>query len=146
MFQWSEYSLHASSPLAGKGPDIWCLNLPPGRSCVPLTRGLRIPWRILCGYLRVSRDSAGKEPRCWSGPEGTCAPAQAGLSASLVSAVTSPTQLDWSRRCVPLTRGLKIPWRVLWGPCMCPETLCPRCLGAGADWKGLVTLVRPGFL
>jgi hypothetical protein len=35
-----------------------------GRRCVPLTRGLRIPWGILCGPLRVSGDSAGKAPRC----------------------------------------------------------------------------------
>jgi hypothetical protein len=41
-----------------------------GRHCVPLTRGLRIPWRILCGPLRVSGDSAGKAPQCSSGPEG----------------------------------------------------------------------------
>ena len=43
-----------------------------GRRCVPLTSGLRIPWGILCGSLRVSRDSPGQEPRCCSGPEGTC--------------------------------------------------------------------------
>jgi hypothetical protein len=41
-----------------------------GRRCVPLTRGLRILWGILCGPLRVSGDSAGKAPRCSSGPEG----------------------------------------------------------------------------
>ena len=34
-------------------------------SDVPLTRGFKIPWRILWGSLRVSGDSAGKEPRCW---------------------------------------------------------------------------------
>jgi hypothetical protein len=96
-------------------PDIWCLNLPPGRSCVPLTRGLRIPWGILCGSLWVSGDSAGKAPQCWSGPEGTCAPAQAGLSASLVNAVSGPVRLDWSRCCVPLTRGLRILWGILCG-------------------------------
>ena len=56
-----------------------------GRRCVPLTRGLRILWGILCGSLRVSGDSAGKAPRCLSGPEGTCAPGQAGSSASLVT-------------------------------------------------------------
>jgi hypothetical protein len=44
------------------------------RTCllVPLTRGLRIPWGILCGSLRVSGDSVGKAPRYWSGPEGSC--------------------------------------------------------------------------
>jgi hypothetical protein len=52
--------------LQGRCPDIWCSNLPPGRSCVPLTRGLRITWRILCGPLRVWGDSAGKVPRCSS--------------------------------------------------------------------------------
>ena len=42
------------------------------KRCVPLTRGLKIPWGILCGSLRVSGDSEGKEHRCWSGPEGFC--------------------------------------------------------------------------
>jgi hypothetical protein len=49
--------------LQGRYPDIWCSNRIPGRSCVPLTRGLRIPWGILCGPLRVSGNSAGKEAR-----------------------------------------------------------------------------------
>jgi hypothetical protein len=56
--------------MQGRCPDIWCSNLPPGRSCVPLARGLKIPWGILCGSLRVSGDSSGKEPWCWSGLEG----------------------------------------------------------------------------
>ena len=101
--------------LQGWCPDIWCLNLSPGRSCVLPTRGLRIPWRILCGSLWVSGDSVGKAPRCWSGPEGTCAPDQAELSASLVNEVSGPTGLYWSRRCVPLTRGLRIQWGILCG-------------------------------
>jgi hypothetical protein len=62
--------------------------------------------------LGVSGNSARKEPQYWSGPEGTCAPDQAGLSASLVNAVSGPAQLDWSR----LTRGLRIPWGILCGP------------------------------
>ena len=66
--------------------------------------------------LGVSRNSTGKEPWCWSGPEGTCAPDQARLSASLVNAVSGPVRLDWSRSCVPLTRGLRIPWGILCGP------------------------------
>ena len=64
--------------------------------------------------LGVSRNSAHKELHCWSEPEGTCAPDQAGLSASLINAVSGPVRLDWSRCCVPLTRSLKIAWRVLW--------------------------------
>jgi hypothetical protein len=64
------------------------------RHCVLLTRGLRIPWGILCGSLRVSRDSLGQEPLCCSEPEGTCAPDQDGLSASLIKAVSGPAGLD----------------------------------------------------
>jgi hypothetical protein len=86
----------------------------------------------------VSADSACKEPRCWCGLEGTCDPDQAGFSASLINAVSGPVLLDWSRCCVPLTRGLKILWRVLWGPCWCPETMRARNPGAGMDRKGLV--------
>jgi hypothetical protein len=37
-----------------------------GWRCVPLTRGLRIPWGILCGPLRVSGNSAGKIARSLS--------------------------------------------------------------------------------
>jgi hypothetical protein len=96
-------------------PDTWCSNLPPGRGFVPLTRGLRILWVILCGSLRVSGDSVGKAPQCWSGLEGTCAPVQARLSASLVNAVSGPTQLNRIRSGVPLTRGLRIPWGFLCG-------------------------------
>ena len=64
--------------------------------------------------LWVSVDSKPKVPLCWRGPEGTCAPDQARFSASLINAVSGPARLDWSSSCVPLTRGLKIPWRVLW--------------------------------
>jgi hypothetical protein len=38
----------------------------------------------------VSGNSTRKEPWCWSVLEGTCAPDQAGLSASLVNAVSGP--------------------------------------------------------
>jgi hypothetical protein len=69
----------------------------------------------LCGSLRVSRDSAGNARWCWSGPEGTCAPVQAGLSASLVNAISGPPRMNRSRCCVALTRGLRIPWGILCG-------------------------------
>jgi hypothetical protein len=65
--------------------------------------------------LVVSRNSAHKEVRCWSEPEGICAPDQAGLSAFLINAVSGSMRLDWSRSCVPLTRGLRIPWGILCG-------------------------------
>ena len=65
--------------------------------------------------LGIPRNSAHKELRCWYGLEGNCDPDQAGISASLIKAVSGPPWLDWSRWCVPLTRGLKIPWGILWG-------------------------------
>ena len=81
--------------------------------------------------LGVSRNSAHKELHCWSEPEGTCAPDQAGLSPSLINAVSGPERLDWSRHCVPLTRGLMIPWQVLWLAGVCQPTLRPSYPGAG---------------
>ena len=69
-----------------------------------------------CGRACRCRESLrARNPWCWCRLEGTCDPDQAGLSASLVNAVSGPAQLDWSRRCIPLTRGLKIPWRIPWG-------------------------------
>lgn len=85
--------------------------------------------------LQVFTDSAPKVPRCWRVQEGTCAPDQAGFSASLINVVSGPARLDWSSSCVPLTRGLKIPWRVLWVACRCPQIPCPSCPGAGGDRK-----------
>jgi hypothetical protein len=85
--------------------------------------------------LQVSTDSALKLPRCWRGTEGTCAPDQAGFSASLINAVSVPAGLDWSSSCVPLTRGLKIPWRVLWVACGCQQTPRPSYPSAGGDLK-----------
>jgi hypothetical protein len=107
----AQAGLSASLINAVSGPS----RLDWSRCCVPLTRGLRIPWGILCGSLCVSGDSEGKTPWCWNGPEGTCAPHQARLSASLINAVSGPSRLDWSRCCVPLTRGLRIPWGILCG-------------------------------
>jgi hypothetical protein len=81
--------------------------------------------------LRVSEDSMPKVPLCWHGLEGTCAPDQARFSASLINAVSGPVRLDWSRSCVLLTSGLKIPWQVLWVACGCQPTLRPSYPGAG---------------
>jgi hypothetical protein len=89
-----------------------------------------------CETLGVSADSVPKVCRFWRRPEGTCDPGQAVFSASLINAVSGPARLDWSSSCVPLTRGLKILWRVLCGPWGCLQTPRPRCIGAGADWKG----------
>jgi hypothetical protein len=108
-------------------PDIWCSNLPPGRSCDPLTEVLRS-----CGWSCVHFEGVCRlcaQSWCWCVPEGTCAPDQAGVSASLINAVSGPVRLDWSSSCVPITRGLKIPWRVLWVPCGCLPKL-PQC------WRG----------
>ena len=64
------------------------------------------------------------------GLEGACAPTQTGFSASLTKAVSSPAGLDWSRCCVPLTRSLKIAWRVLWVAGGCQLTVRPSYPGA----------------
>jgi hypothetical protein len=111
------------------------------RCCVPLTRRLRIPWRILCGYFRVSRDSLYQEPQCYSGLEGTCAPDQARLSASLVNAVLGHAGLDWNRHCVPLTRGLRIPWGILCGSLWVSRDSLGQELWCCRDRKGLVSLL-----
>jgi hypothetical protein len=105
-------------------------------SCVPLTRGLKIPWRVLWvawGCQLTLCPSYLVLP----GLEGTCVPDQAGFSPSLINAVSGPTQLDWSRCCVPLTRGLKIPWRVLWVACGCQRTPHPSYPGAGGTRRDL---------
>jgi hypothetical protein len=75
--------------------------------------------------LRVSPDSMTKVPLLWRGLEGTCAPDQAGFSASLITAVSGPVLLNWSSSSVPLTRGLKIPWWVLWVACVYQLFQCP---------------------
>ena len=85
--------------------------------------------------LRVSADSM---PKVLAGPEGTCAPDQAGFSASPINAVSGPSQLDWSRCCVPLTRGPKIPWWVLWVAGRCQPTQHPRYPGAGGTGRGFI--------
>ena len=85
--------------------------------------------------LRVSADSTPKVPLCWRGPEETCAPDQAGFSASLINAVSGPARLDWSSSCVPLTRFLKIPWRVLWVACRCQQIPRPSFPGTGGTGR-----------
>ena len=62
--------------------------------------------------LGVSRNSG---LHCWSKPQGTYALDQARLSASLINAVSGPICLDWSRRCVLLTRGFMVLWGILCG-------------------------------
>jgi hypothetical protein len=88
------------------------------------------------GTLGVSADSTPTVPGCWCRLEGTCDSGKAGFSASLINAVSGPDRLDWSSSCVPLTRGPKIPWRILWGPWGCSQSLCPGCVGDGTDQKG----------
>jgi hypothetical protein len=130
--------------LQGWCPDICCSNLPPGRSCVPLTRRLKIGGESCVDLGGVQKLSAQK-PRCWSGPEGTCVSYQAELSASLINAVSGPSKLDWSRLCVPLTRGLRIPSGILCGSLRVSGDSPGQEPGAAVDQKGLVPLIRPGY-
>ena len=84
---------------------------------IPILRILNIAWLVLWvsggSQPVVSRLCALATP-VLLGPKGACAPTQTGFSAFLTNAVLGPARLDWSRCCVPLTRSLKIAWRVLW--------------------------------
>ena len=80
---------------------------------IPILRILKIAWLVLWvsggsqPTVRPSYPGAARTER------GLC-PYSDRVFASLTNAVSSPTRLDWSRCCVPLTRSLKIAWRVLW--------------------------------
>ena len=90
-----------------------------------------------CGYLAVVSRLCALATLVLVGPEGACAPTQTGFSASLTNAVSSPTRLDWSRCCVPLTRSLKIPLWVLWVAGGCQPTLRPSYPCAAQTGRGL---------
>ena len=66
--------------------------------------------------LGLSSDSAQYVAQVLAQTRGTCDHCQASFSASLINAVSDPVRLDWSRGCVPFTRGLMILLRVFWGP------------------------------
>jgi hypothetical protein len=78
--------------------------------------------------------------QCWHLLEGTCDPGQAVFPASLMlSQVPSDwigTEVVFHSLVVLRSRGESS--RGTW---VCPPTLCPRWPGAGADWKGLVSLL-----
>jgi hypothetical protein len=117
---------------------IWCLNRTPGRSCVPLTRGLRIPWGILCGPLRVSGASAGKVPR------GLCP--RSGPGSPLPYLLQSQVPRDWIGADAvfhsPEVLGSRGESCV--GPCGCQASPLATYPGARVERKGLVPQVRPG--
>ena len=83
-----------------------------------------------CGYLVVVSRLCALATLVLLRPEGACAPTQTGFSAFLTNAVLGPARLDWSRCCVPLTRSLKIAWRVLWVAGGSQTTVCPSYPGA----------------
>jgi hypothetical protein len=83
-----------------------------------------------CGYLAVVSRLCTLATLVLLGLKGACAPTPTGFSASLTNAVSSPTRLDWSRCCVPLTRSLKIAWRVLWVAGGSQPTMRPSYPGA----------------
>jgi hypothetical protein len=84
--------------LQGRYLDIWCSNLPPGRGCVPLTRGLRIPWGILCGPFGCWETPLARHPGARVEWKGLVPQVRPGSSASLVTAVSGSARLDWGRR------------------------------------------------
>ena len=74
------------------------------------------------------------------------------LSAGKLSSCREGAQISGVRTCLLVDVVIHSP-EVLrsrggyfWLPCGCPETLRARNPGAGVDWKGLMTLIRPGFL
>ena len=89
-----------------------------------------------CGYLAVVSRLCALATLVLLGLEGACAPTPTGFSASLTNAVSSPARLDWSRCCVPLTRSLKIAWRVLWVAGGSQTTVRPSYPGAALTGKG----------
>jgi hypothetical protein len=64
----------------------------------------------------VGRDSAGKIARGSSGVEGACVPDQARVACFPMYRSLRFRAIGLSRRCVSLTRGLRIPWGILCGP------------------------------
>jgi hypothetical protein len=122
--------------LQGRCPAIWCSNLPYGRSCDSLTEVLRSRGGS-CVYLMGVHRLHFQGTVVLAGSEGTCSPDQARFSASLISAVSGPERLDWSSSCVPLTRGLKIPWWVLWVAFGCQWTLHSSYSGASGTRRDL---------
>jgi hypothetical protein len=128
-----------------EGAQISGIYLPPGRCFDPLTEVLRSHGRS-CVYLASVRRLHAQGTPVLVGPEGTCAPDQAGFSASLINAVSGPAWLDWSSSCVPLTRGLKIPRRVLWVSCGCQQPPCPSYPCAGGTRRASCISLRELFM
>ena len=113
----------------GKWPAVWAGYTRQGRgtkmsaadaqakpSCsgqIPILRILKMAWLVLCvsggsqPTVRPSYPGAARTKR------GLC-PYSDRVFASLTNAVSSPASLDWSRCLVPLTRGLKFAWWLLW--------------------------------
>jgi hypothetical protein len=110
------------------------------RCCVPLTRSLKIDWRVLClagGSQITVRPSYPGSARTG---RGLC-PYSDPVFALLTNAVSSPARLDWSRCCVPLTRSLKIAWRMLWVAGGCQPILRPSYPGAAQTGRACICFV-----
>jgi hypothetical protein len=85
---------------------------------IPIFRSFKIPWRVLWVAGGCQPTLCPSYPcAAWTG-RGLC-PYSGRVFASLTNAVSGPARLDWSRCCVPLTRSLKITWRVLWVAGLC---------------------------
>ena len=106
------------------------------RCCVPLTRSLKIAWRVLWVAGGSQPTVHPSYPGAARTGRGLC-PYSDRVFASLTNAVSSPARLDWSRCCVPLTRSLKITWRVLWVAGGSQTTLRPSYPSAAQTERGL---------
>ena len=98
-----------------------------------------------CGYLAVVSRLCALATPVLLGPEGACALTQTGFSAFLTNAVSGPARLDWSRCCVPLTRSLKIAWRVLWVAGGSQPTVHPSYPGVARTGRVIVCFLRHAF-
>jgi hypothetical protein len=129
----------------GGVPELRCL-LPMLRQSAP-TPGRSQSSEFLrsrgwcCGYLVVVSRLCALATLVLLALEGACAPTPPGFSASLTNAVSSPSRLDWSRCCVPLTLSLKIAWRVLWVAGSIQTTVRPSYPGAARTRRGACVLI-----
>jgi hypothetical protein len=97
---------------------------------------------LSCADLGVVQKLRGQGTPVLEWTEGTCAPDQAGLSASLINEVSGPAR-DWigADAVFHSPEVLRSCGGSFGGPCWCPETLRSRNPGAGVDRKGLVLTI-----
>jgi len=95
--------------LQGSCPDIWCSNLPPGKVMFHSPEVLGSHVESCVGPCWCWETPLARHPGARVDGKGLVPQVRPGSSASLVNAVSGSVRFDWGRRCVPLTRDLRIP-------------------------------------